>query len=77
MQHVGVIYLRRSRPEMIRPFRIWLSPLPPLLAIAGFIYILVERANFQREILGAGVLIVVGAIVYVVREWLLTGAKVA
>jgi amino acid transporter len=68
MQHIGVIYLRRSRPEMVRPFRIWLYPLPPLLAIAGFIYILVERANFQREVLGAGVLIVVGTVVYTVRE---------
>ena len=36
MQHVGVIYLRRTQPEMKRPFRIWLYPLPPLLAIAGF-----------------------------------------
>jgi APA family basic amino acid/polyamine antiporter len=74
MQHVGVIYLRRSRPEMVRPFRIWLYPLPPLLAIAGFIYILVERANFQREILGAVVLIVVGTVVYAVRERILRGA---
>ncbi len=68
LQHVGVIYLRRSQPEMKRPFRLWLYPLPPLLAIAGFSYILVERANFQREILGAGVLIVVGTVVYGVRE---------
>jgi amino acid transporter len=68
MQHIGVIYLRRSQPEMERPFRIWLYPLPPLLAIAGFVYILVERANFQREILGAGVVIVLGTAVYGVRE---------
>jgi amino acid transporter len=68
MQHVGVIYLRRSRPEMERPFRLWLYPLPPLLAIAGFVYILLERTNFQREILGAGVLIVVGTVIYLMRE---------
>lgn len=66
-QHVGVIYLRRSQPEITRPFRIWFYPVPPLLAIAGFTYILVERANFQREILGAGVVIVAGTVVYVVR----------
>jgi amino acid transporter len=70
MQHVGVIYLRNTQPEMNRPFRIWLYPLPPLLAICGFIYILVERANFQREILGAGAVIVVGTVVYAVREGL-------
>ena len=68
MQHVGVIYLRRSQPGLKRPFRIWLYPLPPLLAICGFVYILVERVNFQREILGAGVVIVVGTAVYAVRE---------
>jgi amino acid transporter len=68
MQHVGVIYLRQTQPEMKRPFRIWLYPLPPLLAIAGFLYILLERANFQRELAGAGVLIACGTIVYVMRE---------
>jgi amino acid transporter len=67
MQHIGVIYLRKSQPEMKRPFRIWLYPLPPLLAIAGFVYILVERANFQREILGAVVLTLVGTAVYALR----------
>jgi amino acid transporter len=69
MQHVGVMVLRRTEPEMKRPFRIWLYPLPPLLAIAGFLYILVERANFQREILGAAVVILAGAAVYGMREW--------
>ncbi len=68
MQHVGVIYLRRTQPELRRPFRIWLYPLPPLLAICGFVYILIERANFQREILGAGVVIVLGTLVYAARE---------
>jgi amino acid transporter len=68
-QHVGVMVLRRTQPEMKRPFRIWLYPLPPLLAIAGFVYILVERANFQREILGAVAVILAGATVYGFREW--------
>jgi amino acid transporter len=68
MQHVGVIWLRKSQPEMKRPFRMWLYPVPPLVAIAGFVYILVERANFQREILGAGVVIAAGVVVYAVRE---------
>ena len=68
MQHVGVIWLRRTQPELKRPFRIWLYPLPPLLAILGFVYILIGRANFQREILGAGVLIAAGALIYALRE---------
>ena len=68
MQHVGAIYLRRSQPELKRPFRIWLYPLPPLLAIAGFVYILIERAHFQREIVGAGVAIALGTVIYLIRE---------
>jgi len=68
MQHVGAIYLRQTQPEMPRPFRVWLYPLPPLAAICGFVYILVERVNFQREILGAGVVIVAGSVVYATRE---------
>jgi amino acid transporter len=68
LQHVGVIYLRKTRPEMKRPFRMWLYPLPPLVAIAGFTYILIERANFEREILGTALVIVLGTAVYGVRE---------
>jgi amino acid transporter len=76
MQHIGVIWLRRTRPEMKRPFKMWLYPLPPMLAIAGFSYILVERVNFQREILGATVVIAVGTVVYVAREWMRREEKV-
>jgi amino acid transporter len=69
MQHAGVIYLRRTQPELKRPFRIWLYPLPPLVAITGFLYILVERPNFLREIAGAGAVLGAGTAIYVVREW--------
>jgi amino acid transporter len=68
MQHIGVMWLRRTQPDMRRPFRIWLYPLPPLFAIAGFSYILIERANFQRELLGAGVVIVLGVATYAARQ---------
>ena len=58
LQHVGVIYLRRTRPEMPRPFRVWLYPVPPLLAIAGFCYVLVSRKSFERELLLAGAVVI-------------------
>ena len=70
LQHIGVLYLRRTQPELTRPFQIWLYPLPPVLAICGFLYILIERANFQREILGAAVVIALGAVVYAIRSLL-------
>jgi amino acid transporter len=38
-QIVGVMLLRRTRPDLSRPFRIWLYPLPCLLALAGWMYV--------------------------------------
>jgi amino acid transporter len=38
-QAVGVMVLRRTRPELARPFRMWLYPLPCLLALAGWLYL--------------------------------------
>ncbi len=67
LQHVGVMVLRVRRPEMRRPFRMWLYPLPPLLALLGFGYIVVSRPNFRRELVLAGFVAVVGTIVYLSR----------
>ena len=74
LQQVGLIVLRYKQPELARPFRVWLYPLPPLLAILGFAYILFSRPAFQRELYFAAVLVVVGSILYIVRarsrqEW--------
>jgi amino acid transporter len=68
LQHVGVMVLRVRRPEMPRPFRIWLYPLPPLLALVGFGYIVVSRPNFRRELLLAVVVAVVGTVVFLSRR---------
>ncbi len=68
MQHVGVIYLRKTQPELLRPFRIWFYPLPPLAAIGGFVYILFSRANFERELMLAGVLILIGTALFMLRR---------
>jgi amino acid transporter len=68
LQHVGVMVLRVRRPEMERPFRMWMYPLPPLLALAGFGYIVVSRPNFRRELLLAGFVAVVGTIVFLGRR---------
>jgi amino acid transporter len=73
LQHVGVMVLRVRRPEMPRPFRIWLSPLPPLLALAGFGYIVVSRPNFRRELLLAAVVAVLGTVVFLNRRMVRRG----
>ena len=45
LQHVGVMLLRAQRPEMPRPFRMPLYPLPPLVAMAGFVFVVVNRSH--------------------------------
>jgi APA family basic amino acid/polyamine antiporter len=68
LQHVGVMVLRVRRPQMRRPFRMWLYPVPPLLALAGFGYIVVSRPNFHREVLLAAFVAVLGTMVFAVRR---------
>jgi basic amino acid/polyamine antiporter, APA family len=69
VQSVGLIVLRIRRPEMPRPFRMWLYPVPALVAACSFVFILVSRNGFQREIRYAGVILVVGTLVYGARAW--------
>jgi APA family basic amino acid/polyamine antiporter len=69
VQAVGVIVLRKRQPNLARPFRMWLYPLPALLAIAGFAFILLARPNFLREIRYAIAILVVGLAIYFVRSW--------
>ncbi len=67
VQAVGLIVLRVRRPLMPRPFRMWLYPLPAILAVLGFFYILLERKNFLREIVFAAAILVTGLALYLVR----------
>ena len=43
-QIVGVILLRRRRPDLPRPYRIWLYPLPCLLALIGWLALYLTTA---------------------------------
>jgi amino acid transporter len=69
-QIVGLLILRRTRPEFPRPFKMWLYPLPALIAIGGFLFVLFSRPNYQKELRYAAVLIVVGSVVYLVRAYM-------
>ncbi len=69
VQSIGVIVLRIRRPEMERPFRMWLYPLPALLAAGSFVFILVSRAGFLREIRYAAVILMAGIVVFCARAW--------
>ena len=77
LQHLGVLYLRRTQPALPRPFRLWLYPVPPLLALAGFTYILLGRPNFAHEIRLAALVILLGAVTYLLRARLSGRPKIA
>ena len=47
-QIVGLILLRRKAPDMPRPFRMWLYPIPALVALFGWIFVF---ATTQAEVI--------------------------
>ena len=74
LQALGVMIFRGRDPSHERPFRMWLYPLPALLALAGFVYILLMRENFERQVILAVILIILGTLAYLMRartrrEW--------
>jgi APA family basic amino acid/polyamine antiporter len=69
VQAVGSIVLRIRRPELPRPFRMWLYPLPALVATAGFLFILFNRQNWQKEVRYAVVILFAGLTIYMIRAW--------
>ena len=69
VQAVGLIVLRIRQPDLPRPFRMWLYPLPALLAAAGFVYILVSRKDSLRQIRYARGHSGSGILIYAVRAW--------
>jgi len=74
LQQAGVIWLRWKQPDLPRPFRIPLYPLPPLAAMAGFLFILAYRPNPLRELGVAAAIAASGTVIYMIRaqrhhEW--------
>jgi amino acid transporter len=69
VQAIGVMVFRVTRPEIARPFRMWLYPLPALVAIAGFLFILFGRENWQKEVRYAAVILLAGLAIYMIRAW--------
>jgi amino acid transporter len=53
-QVIGVTRLRRTRPDLPRPYRIWLYPIPTLVALFGWLFIFVTT---DVKVIGFGVAI--------------------
>jgi amino acid transporter len=68
MQVFGLLLLRSRRPDFPRPFRMYLYPIPALLAALGFVYILCARPNLKEIRFGAAIACV-GIVLFLVRSW--------
>ncbi len=68
-QQIGVILLRIQRPDLPRPFRIPLYPLPPIAAMVGFAFLLVYRAHALMELAVAAAIAASGTLLYLLRAW--------
>ena len=68
MQVFGLLLLRSRHPEFPRPFRMYLYPIPALLAALGFVYILYARPNLKEIRFGAAIACV-GIILFLLRSW--------
>jgi APA family basic amino acid/polyamine antiporter len=66
-QVVGLIVLRRRAPGMARPYRMWLYPLPAVVALLGWIFVF---ATTQVEVIlfGVGVL-ALGVLAFILWSW--------
>jgi amino acid transporter len=67
LQHAGVMLLRVQRPELERPFKMPLYPLPPLVAVGGFMFMLVNRAHALQGLAVAAAIGVSGTLIYLYR----------
>jgi amino acid transporter len=68
-QIIGLMILRATRPDIPRPFRMWLYPVPAIVALVGFLYVMFMRDGFTRQLKYAAVLIVIGLAVYLARSY--------
>jgi basic amino acid/polyamine antiporter, APA family len=68
VQAIGLLYLRASRPDFPRPYRMWLYPVPAMLAIFGFLFMLSTRV-FLKQVAYGTVLVLVGTSIYLWRAW--------
>ena len=68
-QIIGVILFRIRRPDVPRPFKMWLYPLPAVFALVGYLYVLVMRRDFTKELQYGFVILILGGTFFFLRNW--------
>ncbi|MDB5385941.1 MAG: amino acid permease-associated region [Planctomycetaceae bacterium] len=66
-QIFGLQLLRMTRPDIRMPFRMWLYPLPSLLALCGWLFILATSA--REALIVTAAVTVSGILVYLLVQW--------
>jgi amino acid transporter len=66
-QVVGLMLLRRREPSLPRPYRMWLYPLPALVALLGWIFVF-ATTEIRVLLFGVGVL-VLGCLAFLLWSW--------
>jgi amino acid transporter len=66
-QVFGLMLLRRNQPDMPRPYRMWLYPVPALVSLLGWIFLF---ATTQLEVMLFGVgMLVLGGVAFLLWSW--------
>jgi len=66
-QVFAVMLLRKRAPHLARPYRMWLYPLPALMALLGWFFVFVT-AGWKLILFGLGTLLL-GALLFLIRSW--------
>ena len=66
-QILAVSLLRRNEPEMTRPYRVWLYPIPNLVALAGWIFVF-ATTDWRIILFGMGTL-GLGLVCFFIWSW--------
>ena len=66
-QAVGLMVLRKRAPDMPRPYRMWLYPVPALVAVLGWLFVFVTT-QLEVIVFGVGVL-ALGCLAFVLWSW--------
>ena len=71
IQFIGQVFavalLRKRAPEMKRPYRMWLYPLPSIVALVGWVFIF-ATTDWPIVLLGLGTLLL-GVIFFLIWSW--------
>ncbi|MBM3746989.1 MAG: amino acid permease [Acidobacteria bacterium] len=66
-QVVALYLIRRNRPDIQRPFSVWLYPLPPLVSLGGYLYVFASLG--LKFILFGMLTLLAGVAIYLVLAW--------